>query len=120
MPTASWSCGKDGTRRWEPTASCWQVGDTTRSWWRASARDFSRSPPAPRGGRPRRLGALEGREGRHVGHPETGQAALLVHLDVEAVGGAHDLDRAPPPSPEMEYAFRRIGLDRERGIDLHR
>ena len=36
---------------------------------------------------------LERRERRHVGQPEPGQPALLVHLDVEVVGHPHHLDR---------------------------
>ena len=67
-----------------------------------------------------RLGTFEGREGRHVGHPEAGQPALLVHFDVEAVRCPHHLHRTPRPDPQVEDALRRVGLDRERGIDLNR
>ena len=58
------------------------------------------------------------REGRHVGQPEPGQPALLIHLDVEVVGRADHLDRAPGSDLQVKDTLRAVGLHRERGVHL--
>src|SRR5882724_9235725 len=65
-------------------------------------------------------GRLDVRERRHVEEPQARQAGVLVHLDEQQVGHAHDAGDPLPPHADVEHRLGLVLLHGECGVHLDR